>query len=185
MGDELGAKRLELLRELLPSVRKIALLVNPNNPSIAESDILGAEQAARRLGLEIFLVNAATAKEIEAGFATAVQQRVNALTFGAEGFLNSRRDQIAALALRYRLPTMSAFRETAAAGILMSYGPSPQEQYRQAGVYVGRILKGERPADLPVMQPTRFELVVNLKTAKAMGLTIPETFLVRADEVIE
>jgi putative ABC transport system substrate-binding protein len=144
----------------------------------------GAQEASRRLGLEFVTLNAGTETEIDAAFATAVQQRV-AWLFTNDAYLLSRRDQIAALGLRYKLATMSGTREAVTAGVLISYSARVSDIYRQAGIYVGRILKGEKPADLPVVQPTKFELVVNLKTAKAIGLTIPETFLVRADEVIE
>ena len=167
-----------------PAATKIAVLVNPNNPTASQIDIQGA-QAARRLGLEIVAVNGGTENDIERAFATALQQRVAALQVAADGYLTSRREQIAALALRHRLPTIAATREVGAAGILMSYGTSVLDSYRQAGVYVGRILKGDKPADLPVMLPTKFELVINLKTAKALGLEIPPSLLARADEVIE
>ena len=184
LSVELEPKQLELLREVIPAATKIAVLVNPNNPTASQIDIQGA-QAARRLGLEIVAVNGGTENDIEWAFATALQQRVAALQVAADGYLTSRREQIAALALRHRLPTIAATREVAAAGILMSYGTSVLDSYRQAGVYVGRILKGDKPADLPVMLPTKFELVINLKTARALGLEVPPTLLARADEVIE
>jgi putative ABC transport system substrate-binding protein len=158
-------------------------LVNPTNPVMLQDAIEGAQAAARRLGLEIIVVNASTEGEIETAFATAVQQRATAV-FSNDAYFTSRREQIAALGLRYWLPTAGA-RDAVAAGTLMSYGASVPDSYRQAGTYVGRILKGEKPGDLPVLQPTKFELVINLKTAKALGLSIPESFLVRADEVIE
>ena len=141
--------------------------------------------AARHLGLEMVVLYAGNETEIERAFEASVQQRVAAITLNNEAYLISRRYQIAALALRHALPAVGGQRDVVTAGMLMSYGASDLDSYRQAGVYVGRILKGEKPADLPVMRPARFELVVNLKTAKAIGLTIPETFLVRADEVIE
>jgi putative ABC transport system substrate-binding protein len=184
LSVELGPKQLELLREVIPAATKIAVLVNPNNPTASQIDIQGA-QAARRLGLEIVAVNGGTENDIERAFATALQQRVAALQVAADGYLTSRREQIAALALRHRLPTIAGTPEVAAAGILMSYGTSVLDSYRQAGVYVGRILKGDKPADLPVMLPTKFELVINLKTARALGLEVPPTLLARADEVIE
>jgi putative ABC transport system substrate-binding protein len=184
-NSELGPKKLELLHEMIPSVTKIALLVNPTNPVNSANDIRAAQVAVRRLGLEIVIVSASTANEIESAFATAVEQRAAALQSGADAFLTSRREQMAALGLRHALPTIATFRDSVQAGMLMSYGAIQGDTFREAGAYVGRILKGEKPADLPVMQPTRFELVVNLKTAKAIGLSIPETFLVRADEVIE
>ena len=185
IGIEVAQKRLELLHEVVPSSTKIALLVNQNNPVSKQESIQSAQSASRHLGLEIIVVNAGSENEIEGAFASAVQQRAAALFVGADAFLNSRAEQIAALALRHALPTSAALRESVSAGMLMSYGSSIADMYRQAGVYVGRILKGDNPADLPVMRPTRFALVINLKTAKALGLTIPELFLVRADEVIE
>ena len=182
---ELGSKRMELLHELLPTAVKIALLVNPHNPAMAKSDIESGQTAARRLGLEISVLDGGTENEIERAFAIAVQQRVAALQVGSDAFFQNQREQIATLALRHAMPTISSSPEEAAAGFLMSYGANPINEYRQVGVYVGRILKGEKPADLPVMLPTKFDLIINLKTAKALGLTIPESFLLRADRVIE
>jgi putative tryptophan/tyrosine transport system substrate-binding protein len=182
---ELGPKRLELLHELLPTAKKIALLVNPKVPAVMESDIQGAQTAAGSLGLDVIVVRAGSENEIEEAFAAAAQERASALQVGDDAFLDGRREKIAALSLRHALPTMSLTREAAAAGSLMSYGSNRLDVYRHAGIYVGRILKGEKPADLPVLQPTKFELVINLKTAKALGLEIPPTLLARADEVIE
>ena len=184
LGSELGPKRLELLHEVIPTATKFAVLVNPTNLVTMQDTIQGAEAAARRLGLEIIVVKASTENEIETVFATAVQQRAGGLVAN-DAYFESRRDQIAALGLRHALPTSIGSRESVAAGSLMSYGASIPDFYRQAGVYVGRILKGEKPADLPVLQPTKFDLVINLTTANAFGLTIPESFLLRADEVIE
>jgi putative ABC transport system substrate-binding protein len=181
INAELGPKQLELLHELIPTTNKIALLVNPNGRATSRENILAA---ARRLGLEIIVVNGGDESEIERAFATAVQQGATALEVGEDAFFFSRREQIAALGLRYALPTISGGRG-AAAGELMSYGSNFVDSYRQAGVYVGRILKGEKPADLPVVQPTKFELIINLKTAKALGLTVPPALLIAADEVIE
>ena len=182
MSRELEPKRLELLREAIPAATKIALLVNQNNP-VTSGDVIRRVQAgARSLGLEIIVVSAGTENEIERAFATAVQERAAALNVGTDAYLNSRREQIAALALRHALPTIAS---TRASSLLMSYGTNEPDMYRQAGTYVGRILKGEKPGDLPVMQPTKFELVINLKTAKALGLDVPATVLARADEVIE
>jgi putative ABC transport system substrate-binding protein len=185
LGGELGPKRLELLHEMLPTATKFAMLVNPSNPVTTQDAIQGAQAGARRLGLEIVVVNAGTEHEIETAFATAVQQRVAGLLGTADAYFESRRDQIAALGLRHALPTISSSRASVAAGTLMSYGASNADFYRQAGVYVGRILKGEKPANLPVVQPTKFELVINLKTAKALGLDVPLHLQQRADEVIE
>jgi putative tryptophan/tyrosine transport system substrate-binding protein len=185
IGGQLVPKKLELLHEAIPTATKIVLLVNPNNPVTLQEATLGAQAATRRLGLDVILLNARTDNEIETAFATAVQQGAGAVTLGNDAYISSRRELIAALALRHALPTMTEERQAVIAGMLMSYGANIADMYRQAGIYVARILKGEKPADLPVMQPTRFELIVNVKTAKAIGLTIPETFLVRADEVIE
>ena len=185
ISTELGPKRLELLHEITPIASKIALLVNPNNPIMSQVEIQSTQTAARRLGLEIIVVNAGTENEIESAFATAVQKRAVAFNVATDAYLASRREQIAALALRHALPTITGPREAVAAGQLMSYGPNLADMYRQAGIYVGRILKGEKPADLPVQTPTKYELVVNLKTAKALGLDVPTSLLARADEVIE
>jgi putative ABC transport system substrate-binding protein len=184
LGGELGPKRLELLREVIPKATKFAVLVNPANPVTTQDAVKGAQTAARRLGLESIVVNAGTENEIETAFASAVHQRA-AWLYAEDAYFHSRRDQIAALGLHHALPTMSGTRESAVAGTLIYYGADIGDLYRQAGVYVGRILKGEKPSGLPVLQPTKFELVINLKTAKALGLTIPESFLLRADEVIE
>jgi putative tryptophan/tyrosine transport system substrate-binding protein len=183
LGGALVPKRLEVLHELVPTATKFAVLINPANQATMQEAILGA-RAARRLRLEIILVEASTENEIEKAFVSAVQQGVAGLV-AEDAYFENRRDQIAALGLRHRLPTTIGSRESAAAGALMFYGANLADFYRQAGIYVGRILKGEKPADLPVVQPTKFELVINLKTAKALGLTIPETLLATADEVIQ
>jgi putative tryptophan/tyrosine transport system substrate-binding protein len=185
LGIELVAKRLELLHKLLPDATRIALLVNPNNPSVTQNVIQHSEAAAGRFGLEIVVIKAQTESEIESAVATAVQQRANALIIGNDAYLNSRNRKIAFFALRHALPTMSITRENVAAGVLISYGPDQTDSYRQAGVYVGRILKGEKPADLPVLQPTKLELFINLTTARALGLEVPPTLLAIADDVIE
>jgi ABC-type uncharacterized transport system substrate-binding protein len=185
IGTELVAKRLELLHELLPAATRIAVLVNPNNPGLTRDNIEQSEAAVRRLGLEMVVIKAGTESEIESAVVAAVQQQANALIVGNDAYLSSRSRQIAFFALRHALATMSDSRETVAAGVLMSYGPNQADSFRQAGLYVGRIIQGEKSADLPVLQPTKFELVINLTTAKAIGLKIPESFLLRADEVIE
>jgi putative ABC transport system substrate-binding protein len=185
MAGELVPKRLELLHELLPTAKKIALLVNPAIPRVLQDDVQGARAAARGLGLEIIVVEGGSEYEIEIAFAAAAQQRASALQVGDDAFLESRRAQIAALGLRHALPTIALTPRAVADGSLMSYGSNQADVYRQAGIYVGRILKGEKPADLPVLQPTKFELVINLKTAKTLGLTVPPLMLTRADEVIE
>jgi putative ABC transport system substrate-binding protein len=185
IGVELAAKRLELLHEIVPGIARIAVLVNPNNPGLMQDTIQQSEAALRRLGLEMLVVKAGSESEVESAVATAVQQQANAMSIGADAYLNSRSRQISSFALRQALPTLSESREGVAGGLLMSYGPSQVDAFRQAGLYVGHILKGQRPADLPVWQPTKLELVINLTTAKAIGLKIPESFLARADEVIE
>jgi len=185
IGTELVAKRLELLHEILPDATRIAVLVNPNNPGLTRDNIQQSEAAVRRLGLEMVVIKAGTESEIESAVVAAVQQHANALSMGNDAYLSSRSRKIAFFALRHGLATMSDARETVAAALWMSYGPNQVDSFRQAGLYVGRIIKGEKSADLPVLQPTKFELVINLTTAKAIGLKIPESFLLRADEVME
>jgi putative ABC transport system substrate-binding protein len=183
IGDELVGKQLELLKELIPGASKIATLVNPNNPVMAEGVIQNARTAARRLGLEVIVIHASTESEIDAAFTSAVEQRTSAL-FAEDAYFASRGEQIAALGLRHRLPTVGV-PQNVTAGMLMGYGANIPDSYRQAGIYVGRILKGEKPGDLPVLQPTKFSLVINLKTAKALGIDVPLFLQQRADEVIE
>jgi putative ABC transport system substrate-binding protein len=180
----LEPKRLGLLRELVPQAATIGVLLNPNFPP-AESQLRDLQEAARTIGLQIHVLDASTDRELDAAFETIAQQRIAALAVTADPFFDTRRNKLVTLAARHAVPTMYHFREFAAAGGLISYGVDTLETNRQLGVYAGRILKGAKPADLPVQQPTKFELVVNLKTAKALGLTIPESFLLRADEVIE
>jgi putative ABC transport system substrate-binding protein len=185
LAIELGAKRLELLHHLVPTTEVIAALVNPQNPS-ADTQINTLQDAARNLGRPILIVHAATVNEIDMAFVSLVQQRARALILGGgDTFYASRRNQIITLAAQYNIPTMYFWSQFAQAGGLISYGIDTGATARQTGIYVGRILKGEKPADLPVLQPTKFELVINLKTAKALGLTIPETLLATADGVIQ
>jgi putative ABC transport system substrate-binding protein len=182
--SELGSKRLQLLHELVPAATAIGFLVNPTAPS-SQFETSDVEAAAPVLGLRLHVENASSEREIDAAFTSFVQQRVNALFVGADAFFSARRDQLAALAARHALPASFGTRDIVVAGGLMSYSPSLTDAFRQVGVYTGRILKGEKTAELPVMQPTKFELVINLKTAKALGLDVPPTLLARADEVIE
>jgi putative ABC transport system substrate-binding protein len=185
MAAELSAKRLSLLHELLPRATRIALLVNPANPVPAETIAKDTEAAAETIGQHIDVYNAETNREIEMAFAALVRDRADALLIGAEPFFIDRRVQIVTLATRYLLPTVHFLREFAEIGGLISYGASNFGRYREVGIYTGRILKGEKPADMPVVQPTQFELVVNLPTASAIGVTVPPSLLAQADEVIE
>jgi putative ABC transport system substrate-binding protein len=182
--DELMPKRLELLSDLIPQARSIALLVNPNSAS-TERTIRDLQEAARAKGVQLIILKAGTESEIEGAFGSLVELQAHALLVGADPFFNSRREQLVALASRHAVPAIYEWREFVTSGGLISYGPSLTSIYRQLGIYAGRILKGAKPADLPVQQPTSFELVVNLKTAKALGLTVPQSILARADEVIE
>jgi putative ABC transport system substrate-binding protein len=183
ISGALGAKRLELLRELVPNAKIIAVLVNPRNP--AEDNLRGDEATARSIGQRILVLDASTVAEIEQALAAGVQQQSDALLVNPDALFTAQRELLVMLAARYRLPTIYAWREFAEAGGLMSYGTSLTHSYHQVGTYVGRILKGEKPADLPVMQPTKFEFVINLKTAQALGLDLPPKLLALADEVIE
>jgi len=180
----LGPKRLELLRELIPKASVIAFLVNPSS-QIAEMQITEVQEAARSIGQAMFILNASTEREIDLAFETLVQRGASALLMSADLFFQVRRDQLIALEARYKVPVMYEWPEFVAAGGLISYSTALTDSMLQMGIYVGRILNGAKPADLPVVQSTRFELAINLKTAKAIGLTIPESFLARADEVIE
>jgi putative ABC transport system substrate-binding protein len=184
LNVELGAKRLELMYELVPSSSVIALLVNPANLA-AQAEIRAIEAAARALAAQIHVLHASTDRDFDSAFATLVDLRIGGLVIATDPFFTSRSEQLAALTVRHAVPTIYLFREFAAAGGLMSYGGSSSDQYRQMGVYAGRILKGEKPADLPVQQATKVELIINLITAKVLGITLPPTLLARADEVIE
>jgi putative ABC transport system substrate-binding protein len=185
MGTEIGPKRLELLHQLVPTATEVALLVNPSSPTLAESQSQDHQAAARSLGLKLQVVHASNDRELDVVFETLGNLRAGALVIGGDGFFNNRIEQIAAMTLRHTIPAIYQYREFAAAGGLLSYGGSLTDMYRLAGVYTGRILKGEKPADLPVQQSTKVELIINLKTAKALGIDVPPTLLVRADEVIE
>jgi putative ABC transport system substrate-binding protein len=184
IATELMPKQLELLSDLLPKAGMIALLVNPNNLG-TERQTREVQEAARVSGVQLLILKASTESEIDAAFAALVQLRAVALLVGADPFFYSRREQLVALAARHAFPAIYGWRDWAAAGGLISYGMSFAANYREVAIYVGKILKGAKPADLPVQQPTTFELVVNLKTAKALGLTVPQSILARADEVIE
>jgi putative ABC transport system substrate-binding protein len=183
-SNEVGAKRFGLLRELVPSATSIAVLVNPTRPGV-DAQVAQAQEAARAVGLALHILKARSERDFDAAFLTLVQMHVGALVIAPDALFNNRRENIVSLARRFAVPTIYEFRESVALGGLMSYGSSNPDAYRQAGVLAGRILKGEKPADLPVLQRTKFELVINMKTAKALGLTIPPGVLAIADEVIE
>jgi putative ABC transport system substrate-binding protein len=178
------SKRLGLLRALIPGVQLIAVLLNPNRPNYA-LQVRDVQEPAAAIGQQIRILSASNESDIDAAFATAVQLRAGAMLVSADPFFNSQRDKIIALAARYSIPAVYEWREYALAGGLMSYGTNISDGYRQAGVYAGRILKGEKPADLPVVQSARFELVINLKTAKALGIEVPPNLSAEADEIIE
>ena len=182
---ELTTKRLELLRELVPAATRVALLVNPTQATNTESTLRDVASDARAMGLQIQVLNASTSREIDAAFATIVRERPDALFVGNDAFFNARRVQLALLAGRHGVPAIYSDRELAEAGGLMTYGSNIVNTYRQVGVYAGRILKGAKPADLPVVQSTKFELVINAQTARMLGIAIPPSLLARADEVIE
>jgi len=182
LAVDLTPKRLELLLELVPKARLIALLVNPNNPNPWIGDV---QKAARAQGVQLQILKASTTSEIDAAFATLVQLRADALVIGDDVFFTSRREQLVALTTRHALPAIERWREFAASGGLLSYGPSLVRVQRQLGVYAGKILKGGKPAEMPVEQPTGFELVINLKVARALGLSVPQSLILRADEIIQ
>ena len=185
MAAELSAKRLSLLHELMPGAARIALLVNPANPVAAETIARETEAAAETIGRHIDMYRAETSREIETAFAALVRDRADAILVGADPFFVDRRVQVVTLATRYLLPTVHFLRDFTEIGGLMSYGASPFGRYREVGIYTGRILNGEKPADMPVVQPTQFELVINLPTASAIGVTVPASLLAQANEVIE
>jgi putative ABC transport system substrate-binding protein len=184
LGALVGAKRLELLRQVVPRTTTIAMLVHPNTPE-TEQERKDVQAAALAIGLQLITPNVSSVRDIETAFATLVQGGAGALLVGTGPYFSSKRESVIALAARYAIPAMFHQREEVVAGGLMSYGPSQSNAYHQAGIYVGRILNGEKPADLPVMQSTKFEFVLNLKTAKTLGLDLPMTVQMTADEVIE
>ena len=181
----LVAKRVELLHEAVPGTKSIALLINPTSPVLTKISIEDAQAAARSLGLELHVLNASTERDFDVVFANLMQLRASGLVIGTDAFFSSRLEQLAALSVRHAVPTVYHFREFAAAGGLISYGGSITDAFHSTGVYTGRILKGEKPVDLAVQQVTKVELIINLKTAKALGITVPLSLLVRADTVIE
>jgi ABC-type uncharacterized transport system substrate-binding protein len=185
LNAEVGPKRVELLHEVVPRATKIAALVNPTAPVLAETMTRDLQAAARTLGLQLHVLHASSEREIDMAFATLVQLRAGALVIGADALFNSRSEQLAALTVHHAVPAIYQFRKFVSAGGLMSYGTTVVDTYRPLGVYTGRILKGEKPADLPVQQATKMELIINMKTAKALGITVPLPLLGRADEVIE
>jgi putative tryptophan/tyrosine transport system substrate-binding protein len=185
LNTELAAKRLELLRELVPTATRVAVLVNPTSAANAATTLRDVEAAARAMGLQIHFLNASTSGEIDAAFATFARERLDALFVSPDPFFRSRRVHLALSAMRHAVPTTYALRDYAEAGGLMSYGTSLTDAYRQVGVYTGRVLKGAKPADLPVVQSSKFELVINHQTARMLGLTVPPSLLATADEVIE
>jgi putative tryptophan/tyrosine transport system substrate-binding protein len=185
LNRELAAKQLELLRELVPTAMRLAVLVNPTNAVSSEYILREVEQGARALGLQVQVLNASTSREIDAAFTTIVRERADALFVPADPFFNSRRLQLSLLAMRHAVPAIYSGREVAEVGGLITYGSDIADAYRQIGIYSGRILRGAKPADLPVVQSTKLELVINHQTARALGLTVPDKLLVAADEVIE
>ena len=185
LNAEILPKRLELMHELVPTATTIALLVNPSNPLVAETESRDAQTAARTLGLQLHVLHASTDRDFDTVFASLAQMRAVALVINTDVFFNSRSEQLAALALRHTVPAIFQYREFVASGGLMSYGTSTTDVFHQVGIYTSRLLRGESPADLPVQQVTKIELIINLKTARTLGLTVPLSLLGRADEVIE
>jgi ABC-type uncharacterized transport system substrate-binding protein len=182
---EVGPKWLQLLHEMVPTAASFALLVNPSSPELAEAQSRDLRAAAGKLGLQLHVLHASTDRDLDTVFANLAQLRADGLVISSDSFFFTRSDQLAALAARHAVPTIFGFREFAASGGLMSYGASVTDQHRTVGVYTGRILKGEKPVDLPVQQAAKVELIINVKTAKALGLTVPLSLLARADELIE
>ncbi len=180
-----GPKRLELLHEVIPTATSIALLVNPTSPNLVDADLSEQQAAARALGLKLHVLHASTERDFDTVFASLAQLGVGGLVIGTDSFFNTQKEQLAALSVHHRVPTIHQYREFAAAGGLMSYGTDTSDLSHQVGVYAGRILKGEKAAEMPVQQATKVELIINLKTAKALGITFPLPLLGRADEVIE
>jgi putative tryptophan/tyrosine transport system substrate-binding protein len=185
INEEIAPKRLELLHELVPSARSVGMLINPTNQRAAADQVKELQGAVDALGMRLTVVNASNALDLEEAFAALARERVEALQLGVDPLFGNHLDQIVALAARNRIPTIYPWREFTAPGGLMNYGASIPDAFRQVGVYTGQILKGAKPADLPVQRPTKLQLVVNLMTAKALGLTMPQSILLRADEVIE
>jgi putative ABC transport system substrate-binding protein len=180
-----GPKRLELLHEVVPTANSIALLVNPTSPNLVDADLREQQPAAHALGLKLHVLHASTDRDFDTVFASLARLGVGGLVIGTDSFFNTRKEQLAALSVHHRVPTIHQYREFATAGGLMSYGTDTSDLSHQVGVYTGRILKGEKPADMPVQQATKVELIINLKTAKTFGITFPLPLLGRADEVIE
>ena len=185
LAIEVGPKRLELLHEMIPKARIIALLADPTDRAVFENTTRGVQSAARSLGLDLHVLNVSTDRDLDAAFANLVQLRAGGVVISGGQFFNSRSKQLAAAALQHAVPTISPYVDLAGAGGLMSYGTSITDAYRLAGIYTGRVLKGEKPTDLPVQQATKVELIINLKTAKALGITVPSSLIGRADEIIE
>ncbi len=184
-NQKLTAKRVELLHEVIPGTSSMALLINPTSPNLTKTEIEDAQAAARSLGMELHVLNASTERDFDVVFANLIQLRAGGLVIGTDAFFSSRLEQLSAMAIRHAIPTVYQFREFAAAGGLMGYGGGIMDAFRGAGVYTGHILKGKKPADLPVQLVTKVELYINLTTAKALGINVPNTLIGRADEVIE
>src|SRR5262249_28621374 len=185
LNVEVGPKRLELLHEMLPAATMVGVLVDPTSPTLSEAFVSGLQKAASTFGMQLYVLRASTEREIETAFVTLQQQRAGALVIVPSSFFNTQAKKLAALSLHHAVPTIYQYRPFIAAGGLASYGSDETDFYRLVGIYAGKILNGDKPADLPVQQTTKFELIVNLKTAKALGITVPQSVQSRADEVIE